>query len=186
MKKEFYNKTKDLIPSEILKRFFNTNETKTIKTAMDLGCGAGKDTKYLLEKGLNVIAVDAAEVSNYIDIENSNLKFIKSKFENLKFNNVDLINAQNSLSFLSPENFNDVIIKIKNAINKYGYFIGNFFGKNDEWSKEKEKTFLSKEEILEIFKDFKLKYIAEVEEEGKTTSGKEKHWHIIYVIAQKI
>ena len=73
MKKEFYNKTKDLIPSEILKRFFNTNETKTIKTAMDLGCGAGKDTKYLLEKGLNVIAVDAAEVSNYIDIENSNI-----------------------------------------------------------------------------------------------------------------
>lgn len=186
MKKAFYDKTKNLKPSTILKKFFANNQTENIKVVMDLGCGACKDTRYLLEKELKVIAVDVNDISEYIDIKNDNLIFIKSKFEDLKFSKVDLINAQNSLSFCNPKDFKDFINRIKNSINTEGYFIGNFFGKHDDWIERRDMTFLSKEEVLNIFMEFKIKYIAEIEEDAKTVLSKEKHWHVISIIAQKI
>lgn len=186
MEKEFYNKTKNLTSSRLLRKFFENNEIGKNRIAIDLGCGACKDTKYLLEKGCKVIAVDCNYISEYIEIKNPKLTFTKTTFENLEFSKVDLVNAQNSLPFCNPKNFNCVINKMKNAINNNGYFIGNFFGKNDGWSTRKNMTFLSKVEVLEIFKNFKIKYIAEIEEDGKTTLGNEKHWHIIQIIAQKM
>ena len=68
-----------------------------------------------------------------------------------------------------------------------GYFVGNFFGINDSWAKIKEQmVFLSKEQILDLFKDsFKILEINEIEKDEKTVLGKMKHWHIFSVIAQK-
>lgn len=68
-----------------------------------------------------------------------------------------------------------------------GYFVGNFFGLNDSWAKIKEQmVFLSKEQVLDLFKDsFEILEINEIEKDGKTGLGKIKHWHIFNVIAQK-
>ena len=66
--------------------------------------------------------------------------------------------------------------------------MGNFFGLNDSWAKiKKEMTFLSKEQTLDLFKNsFEIIYFNEIEKDGKTGLGKEKHWHIYNVIAKKI
>ena len=68
-----------------------------------------------------------------------------------------------------------------------GYFVGNFFGLNDSWAEIKEQmVFLSKEQVLDLFKDsFEILEINEIEKDGKTGLGKIKHWHIFNVIAQK-
>lgn len=68
-----------------------------------------------------------------------------------------------------------------------GYFVGNFFGPNDSWTKIKEKmVFLSREQILDLFKDdFKILVLDEIEKDGKTALGKMKHWHTYNVIAKK-
>lgn len=65
--------------------------------------------------------------------------------------------------------------------------MGNFFGLNDSWAKiEKQMVFLSKEQVLALFKDsFNIIYFDELEKESKTGLGKIKHWHIYNVIAQK-
>lgn len=70
---------------------------------------------------------------------------------------------------------------------KDGYFVGNFFGLNDSWVKIKEQmVFLSKEQVLDLFKDsFEILEINEIEKDGKTGLGKMKHWHIFNVIAKK-
>ena len=70
---------------------------------------------------------------------------------------------------------------------KNGYFAGNFFGLNDSWTKiKKEMVFLSKEQILDLFKDyFEIIHFNEIEKDGKTGLGKMKHWHIYDVIAKK-
>lgn len=68
-----------------------------------------------------------------------------------------------------------------------GYFVGNFFGKKDSWTKQKKDLmFFSEEEARLLFKDFDLIQFREIEKDGKTASGKEKHWHIYYIIAKKI
>lgn len=70
---------------------------------------------------------------------------------------------------------------------KNGYFVGDFFGLNDSWTKiKKEMTFLSKEQTLDLFKNsFEIIHFNEIEKDGKTGLGKMKHWHIYNVIAKK-
>ena len=68
-----------------------------------------------------------------------------------------------------------------------GYFVGNFFGLKDSWySIKKDMTFLSKEQVLDLFKDFKVIKFKENEEDGKTALGSNKHWHTFDIIAKKI
>ena len=57
----------------------------------------------------------------------------------------------------------------------------------DSWENIKEQmVFLSKEQVLELFKDsFEIIEFNEVEKDGKTGLGKMKHWHIYNVIAKK-
>ena len=57
----------------------------------------------------------------------------------------------------------------------------------DSWVNIKEQmVFLSKEQVLELFKDsFEIIEFNEVEKDGKTGLGKMKHWHIFNVIAKK-
>lgn len=68
-----------------------------------------------------------------------------------------------------------------------GYFVGNFFGKNDSWANIKDQmTFLSKEEVINLFNGtFEIIEFNEIEKDGKTGLGKMKHWHIYNIIARK-
>lgn len=65
--------------------------------------------------------------------------------------------------------------------------MGNFFGLNDSWTKIKEQmVFLSKEQVLDLFKgSFEIIQFNEIEKDGKTGLGKIKHWHIYNIIAKK-
>ena len=85
------------------------------------------------------------------------------------------------------EKFKELWNKIDDSILKDGYFVGNFFGDNDEWKSTKEgMTFLTKEQVIELFKDFEIIEFKEVEKDDFTGLGKMKHWHIFKVIAKKI
>ena len=69
---------------------------------------------------------------------------------------------------------------------KDGYFVGNFFGDNDEWKNTKgEMTFLTKEQIIELFENFEITEFNEVEKDDFTGLGKMKHWYIFNVMAKK-
>lgn len=47
-------------------------------------------------------------------------------------------------------------------------------------------VFLSKEQVLELFKNsFDIVEFNEIEKEGKTGLGKMRHWHIYNVMAKK-
>ena len=58
---------------------------------------------------------------------------------------------------------------------------------NDSWNEiRKEMVFLSKEQVIELFKDFEIIEFKEVEKDDFTGLGKMKHWHIFNIIAKKI
>ena len=77
-------------------------------------------------------------------------------------------------------------IKLFKVFLKVGYFVGNFFGLNDSWATTKEQMiFLSKEQVLELFKLFEIVKFEEIEKDGKTGLGKIKHWHTYEIIAKK-
>ena len=98
----------------------------------------------------------------------------------------NLVVANFTLPFCNKNNFKELWNKINDSILKDGYFVGNFFGNNDEWKSIKEEmTFLTREQVIELFKDFEIIEFKEVEKDGTTGLGKMKHWHIFNVIAKK-
>ena len=75
--------------------------------------------------------------------------------------------------------FEDIELEKNNLV------VANFLKINDEWKKTKEEmTFLTKEQVIELFKDFEIIDFKEVEKDNFTGLGKMKHWHIFNVIAK--
>ena len=188
---EYYNETKGNKPSGLLKTFFFMNFDKELKekTATDLGAGAGNDAKYLIEKGFKVTCIDKEEKSKEIIMsqitQNENLKFELQEFENLKLDKADLIYSCFSLHFCNPEKFDCLMDEITENVKSDGFFVGNFLGEEDGWYGNHSMTFLSKEKVLDYFKDFEIKYYAEKKYMKNSVKGDMKNWHVFEIIAMK-
>lgn len=186
---KYYESTRDSIANKNVREFIGLK----IKpgNAIELGCGAGRDTRFLLDNGWNVLAIDREDVSNMItkNLDKDKLnrfRFQKQNFEDLKLEYNNLIVANFSLSFCNKDNFNEMWNKIKDSILPGEYFVGNFFGLNDEWAEIKyDMIFLSKENVLRLFSDFEIIDFKEVEKDMKTGLGEMKHWHIFDVVGRK-
>lgn len=185
---KYYDNTKNAEPNYIVKEFIKLNVRPG--NAVELGCGAGRDTVYLIKNGWNVLAIDKENVKSRIveklsKDELKKFKFSKQKFECIELEKNDLIVSNFSLSFCNKNDFEKLWNKIRNSILNDGYFVGNFFGNNDEWKNIKEEmTFLTKRQTIQLFKDFEIIKFKEVEKDGLTGSGKIKHCHIFNVIAK--
>ena len=46
-------------------------------------------------------------------------------------------------------------------------------------------VFLDEKQVLDLFKEFEIINFKEIEKDGKTVLGQQKHWHIFDVIARK-
>ena len=188
---EYYNKTKGNNPSGLIKTFFFMNFDKELKgkTAIELGTGAGNDAKYLLEKGFKVTCIDKEKKSKEITMsqitQNENLKFELQEFENLKLDKADLIYSCFSLHFCNPEKFDCLMDEITENVKSNGFFVGNFLGQEDGWYGNERMTFLSKEKVLDYFKDFEIKYYAEKKYVKDAVIGGKKNWHVFEIIAMK-
>lgn len=176
----------------------NANKLFAIKgNAIDLGCGIGNETVFLLNQGWKVWAIDSEPKAIQMmkkrnDITDfANLEVLISNFETLNWNlfpKVDCICASKALPFCDPVKFESLWFSIKEKITPSGRFSGHFFGKNYQGfntQEMKHMTFLTREEVLKLFDDFNVEYFEEKEEEGKSGTGRIIHSHIFEVIAQK-
>lgn len=64
--------------------------------------------------------------------------------------------------------------------------VGNFFGQEDGWKNDETKTFVNKEKIDAIFKDFDIVYFNERKYSKENAAGRMKFWHVYDVIAKKV
>ena len=186
---KYYDNTENEMPNYTVKKFIELNVEPG--NAVELGCGAGRDTVFLIRNGWNVLAIDREDVetrivSKLLVEELEQFEFFKQRFEAIKLENSNLVVANFSLPFCNKNNFKELWDKINHSILKDGYFVGNFLGDKDEWKIAKEKmTFLTKDQVMELFRDFEIVEFKEVEKDGLTGLGKMKHWHIFNVIAKK-
>lgn len=186
---KYYDNTENEMPNYTVKKFIELNVEPG--NAVELGCGAGRDTVYLIRNGWNVLAIDREDVetrivSKLLVEELEQFEFFKQRFEAIKLENSNLVVANFSLPFCNKNDFKKLWNKIDDSILKDGYFVGNFFGNNDEWKNTKEEmTFLTKEQVIELLKNFEIIEFKEIEKDGYTGLGEMKHWHVFNVIAKK-
>ncbi len=159
------------------------------KSALDFGCGAGSETRFLLEQGFSVTAVDGnKEAEGYIIklLHQDRVRFMCSDFETFQFGSYDLVNSSRSLPFIHKNSFKNVMQRLKNSINVGGIFVGQLYGVNDQWNKSGETmTFLGRQQVEELFVGMDLIKLNEQEENGTIANGSLKHWHVFNIIAKK-
>ena len=187
--KEYYKVTKNNPPSGLIRRFFANkyNEKLSGNTAIDLGCGVGNDTEFLISKGFKVTAVDSQEEVKEIfenkNLDKEKLDLIIGDFSQIELPKADLIFANMSLFFVK-DNFELFLKSLLEKVNKNGFFVANFLGKEDEW--KDKRTTIKKDELLNYFKDFEVNYFSEEKYYKDTALGINKFWHVYTIMAQKV
>jgi tellurite methyltransferase len=183
----YYNMMQSKPPSELLMQAISLSLRKEF--ALDLGCGAGNDTKFLLEQGFEVTAIDKDlhAIRRLLQWKHPLLHVIHSSFEDadLLQNKYDLVNAQLALPFNPPETFVDVFTCVKGSMRSGGIFTGHFLGIHDAWNKTGNvMTFLTRQEVEQLLQDLHILFLEEKERDRFTMMGP-KHWHVFEIIAQR-
>ena len=154
---DYYNKNADNFVANTISVDFKRTQDKFLdklqgKRILDFGCGSGRDTKYFLEKGYEVDAVDGSEelckaASQYTGIQVRQMLFQ----ELVEQNRYDGIWACSSILHLSKDELRIVFPKMLDALCSNGIIYTSF--KYGEFEGERNGRFFT-DFTIETFSEF--------------------------------
>jgi SAM-dependent methyltransferase len=165
--------------------------------AVDLGCGPGNDVLALLAAGWTVDAFDAHALAIETTAARAAergfsgaLRTTVARFAEVELapGSADLIHAGFSLPFTTAGEFHTIWRGIADAVREGGLFVGQLFGVNDTWAKDpdrRELTAFTREAVAELLARYEIEHWEEVDRDGVTATGTEKHWHVFHIIARR-
>ena len=158
-----------------------------VDSAIDLGCGSGNETVYMVKNGIKVLAIDRQLNQDFIlnrlsDSEKQLISFKESSFEDVELPKTKLLTAFFSIPFCNPNNFNELWTKIYNSIEDNGYFVGQLFGDRDAWNVVESINTFSIDKVKEYLKNYNIIKLEEIEYVRESDN---KKWHFYDIIAQK-
>jgi SAM-dependent methyltransferase len=158
--------------------------------ALDVGAGALNESRFLLDQGFDVTAIDSTPAAAQVagSIKNHGFHFEQSTYQDYKFpkNSYDLVSALYSLPFTPQQHFERVVHDVLDAVKPGGVFAGHFFGEHDQWNDGSGTVnFITPEQLDDFLADFEKLSINEEEGEQPADTGGSKYWHIFHVIARK-
>lgn len=156
---EFYKSTINVKFTTIQERFLAKLQIGSF--ILDFGCGSGRDTKYFLEQGYNVEAVDGSAELCKLASEYTGISVKKMYFQELtEAEKYDGIWACSSILHLPMDDLADVVRKMVIALKgngiiytsfKYGTFAGERNGRYfTDMTEEGFAEFLSKIDSLKV------------------------------------
>ena len=159
--------------------------------AVDLGCGEGRDSEELLNRGWRVIAVDGNESAfEYFSkrddlMAHPNLETRLDPFETCSIPMCRLLNASYSLPFCHPDAFDALWKVIRAAIEPGGRFAGQFFGERDTWATIADRSHHTLVQVEKMLLGLDVEYFKEDESDSVDAEGQDKHWHVFHVVARQ-
>ncbi|BEL10136.1 class I SAM-dependent methyltransferase [Actinoplanes sichuanensis] len=160
------------------------------RTAVDLGCGAGRETRAFLDAGWRVLALDGepgteARLLRTIGGRHAALTIKTSRFQDLyDLPPADLVHAGYSLPFQTRAEFDRVWTLIRSVLRPGGRVAVDLFGDRDSWAGDPNLTFLTEPEVRALFDGLTIERWEVEDEPGRAFSGP-KHWHVFHVVAQR-
>lgn len=164
--------------------------------AVDLGAGKGRDTRFLLEKGFQVLAVEGNELAceKLKELACNKLTIQQRSFEEMDLSvlpeSASLVNASFSLPYAGPEQIETVMTKISSKLAIGGRFCGQFFGPSCSFVSDFNGKVAAhtQPQIVELLKSRQL----EIEQcdvevgEGTRMDKSVCHKEFYHVVARKI
>jgi SAM-dependent methyltransferase len=160
--------------------------------AVDLGCGAGRDTRELLRAGWRVLAVDrepAARTAMEAAVEPNLRDGLQVHIEDLAAFEVppcDLVNASLCLPFLPPEAFEAAWRRIVAALEPGARFAAMLFGDHDESASDPTMTCQPPGRFEADLAGFEIEHWSVEEDDRPTALGEPHHFHLIEFVARKV
>jgi tellurite methyltransferase len=189
---EYYERTAGRPPRRTLLAALDAFGDETVpRSAVDLGCGEGRDTIELLRRGWRVIAIDAESAAierleTRRDLpRGALLDTLCTRFETARWPKVDLVNASFALPLCAPERFAEVWARIERSLKPGGRFSGQLFGERDDWRGEPGITHHDRAAVERLLAGFTVEMLEEEEIDTATPYGKPKHWHLFHIVARK-
>jgi SAM-dependent methyltransferase len=184
------------------------------KEFLDIGCGLGRHTIQFAQNGFRVTSADLSEVaieyaSKWAKRQKLNVKFIHSDMLNLNFENntFDCILCRNVISHTDTEGMKIIVKKIYDILKKDGECFLTLGSKNASTFKDNKNIFVDSNTkirmddgpekgiphfyadidiIKELFKDFKIEYLSQVQDFKESEDGNlRSFWHYLLIIRKK-
>lgn len=185
--KDWTNYQNETYGDDVCKLLIEFLDNYKIENAIDLGCGSGNETVYMIKNGIKVLAIDRQLNQDFIlnrlsDNEKKMISFKESSFEDVELSKTKLLTAFFSIPFCNPNNFDELWTKIYNSIEDNGYFVGQLFGDRDAWNVVESINTFSIDKVKEYLKNYN---IIKLEENEYVRESDNKKWHFYDIIAQK-
>ena len=123
-------------------------------TILDFGCGSGRDSKYFMSQGFDVVAVDGCE-----EMCNLASKFLGKEVKKMLFNDLNSVASYDgiwacaSILHLEKSSLKDVFRKMERALKNGGYIYTSFkYGDKEEYINERYYTFFNESSFTEFLK----------------------------------
>lgn len=185
--KDWTNYQNETYGDDVCKLLIEFLDNYKIDNAIDLGCGSGNETVYMIKNGIKVLAIDRQLNQDFIlnrlsDSEKQLISFKKSSFEDVELPKTKLLTAFFSIPFCNPNNFDELWTKIYNSIEDNGYFVGQLFGDRDAWNVVESINTFSIDKVNEYLKNYNIIKLEEIEYVRESDN---KKWHFYDIMAQK-
>jgi len=161
-----------------------------VGSAVDLGCGSGRDTFELLRRGWRVLAIDADEDGirriHEAAHEDPRLTTRVSRLEDATWEPADLVNASYSLFFLAPDAFASTWALIRASLRPGARFSGQILGDRDTWAADPRMSHHTRDDAMRLLDGLAVELFEEDENPcGPMATGGMKHWHVFHVVARR-
>ena len=170
--------------NNLLVEFLNNYK---VNKSIDLGCGSGNESVYMVHHGIHVLSIDRQLNKDYIlnrltEEEKNNVSFLESSFEDVILPKTQLITACFSIPFCNPDNFIELWNKIYDSLEDNGYFVGQLFGDRDGFNKIPSVNTFTIDEVKQLLKKYTIIKLEEVEYVREIDN---KKWHFFDIIVKK-
>ena len=184
---DFYNKNAKLYFEQTVEGNLKENYDRFLKHIsknayiLDFGCGSGRDSKYFIENGYKVNAIDGS-----IQMCKLASDYIKQEVEHMKFDDLEDVNvydaiwACSSILHIEQEKLPNILERMIKALKQNGIIYTAFKkGKGYEIRNGKYYNFMTKEEMKEILNGLTNK--VEIIDYFETTSSTQRAKNAIWV-----
>lgn len=154
---DYYNQNADQFVKGTVSVDFKKTQDKFLemlsgKRILDFGCGSGRDTKYFIEAGFEVVATDGSEELCKSASEYTGIAVKQMLFQELdEIDRYDGIWACSSILHLSKRELIDVFVRMISALCQNGIIYTSF--KYGTFEGERNGRFFT-DFTIEIFEDF--------------------------------